>query len=210
MVRLPGGTFTLGQRRGLETVEPFCVDLTEVTVEAYTACAQAGKCTTDHVGESSADGMTFMADSACNFGVASRGNHPMNCVDWEQAATYCKIASKRLPSEEEWEWAARGGSSGTAYPWGNAAADSQPCWMGVTKRSGTCPVGSNPTGDAPSGVHDLMGNVWEWTASSHDLSTRIARGGGWSTFLTAHLGAVVRNWRPPLERVNSLGFRCVR
>jgi sulfatase modifying factor 1 len=207
MVGLPGGSFVVGQRGDTVAIKPFCMDATEVTVDAYTACAG---CTTDHVGESMAKGTAPGTDPLCNYGVTGRGNHPMNCVDWAQADTYCRAHGKRLPTEEEWEWAARGGSAGTAYPWGNEPPESRPCWMGVSKRHGTCAVGTSPSGDAPSGVHDLLGNVWEWTATSYDATNRIARGGGWSTSVPAHLGAMVRDKRPMAERVNSLGFRCAR
>jgi hypothetical protein len=220
MARFAGGTFPIGGRPVIVTVQPFCMDLTEVTADAYTACAKSGQCTTEHVGESTKDGATFKADAKCNYGVPARGNHPMNCVDWEQSKTYCHAQGKRLPTEEEWQWASQAGSERRAYPWGNVEPSSQPCWSGIAKRRGTCPVGSNPAGDAPGGVHDLLGNVWEWTASaftiwltaarSPDAANRIARGGGWSTTDPSHLTAAIRNWRPPVERTDSLGFRCIR
>ena len=146
MSRLSGGSYARVARHDTATVHPFCMDVTEVTVDAYTACVRAGKCTAE---ATSGDG--------CNYGVSGKGNHPMNCLDWNQATTYCHAQGKRLPSEEEWEWAARGGAEGRTYPWGNTDPDSQLCWSGVTKREGTCPVGSYPAGDAPGGVHDLCG-----------------------------------------------------
>ncbi len=221
---LAGGTLSVGSGRvgGRATVKPFCLDLTEVTADAYAACALTGGCTTDHVREASADGVAFKADRWCNYGVAGRGAHPMNCVDWAQADAFCRGVGKRLPSEEEWQWAARGGPAATRYPWGNAAAGTQPCWSGFAKRKGTCPAGSNPLSDAPGGFHDLLGNVWEWTSTPFSIwvagstpdmthaTLRIARGGGWSTTDPTHLTGGVRNWRPAVDRTNSLGFRCAR
>jgi formylglycine-generating enzyme len=220
-VWMDGGTFRLGAHpETMVTVKPFCMDLTEVTAAAYATCVSARQCTTEHVGEvSDRRPQAFKADRKCNYGVANRGDHPMNCVDWTQSAAYCRARGARLPSEEEWEWAARGGPEGRVYPWGNALGTTDACWSGITKRSGTCSVGSSPSSDAPGGIHDLLGNVWEWTSSPFtiwlttgkpDTPYRIARGGGWSTKTSVHFLVALRNWRPPEERVDSLGFRCVR
>jgi len=192
------------------TVQGFCLDVTEVTVDAYTACVQTGRCTGDHPRQWTADGTTFSADEACNYGVSGKGPHPMNCVDWTQATTYCQANGKRLPTEEEWEWAARGGAEGRTYPWGAAPPSGQLCWSGTKKRSGTCAVGSYPAGDAPGGIHDLAGNVWEWTASNHEGNTRVRRGGGWINEDTASPRAAHRGRSTPAFRSDLLGFRCAR
>jgi formylglycine-generating enzyme required for sulfatase activity len=181
-----------------------------VTVDAYTACVRAGQCTADHPGEWTSDGVTFGASTACNYGVGGRGRHPMNCVDWVQATAYCQAQGKRLPSEEEWEWAARGGAEGRAYPWGNNPPGPQLCWSGVTKRTSTCPVGSYPAGDAPPGIHDLAGNVWEWTSTSHENDTRVRRGGGWINDDTVSSRAGHRGRSAPTFRGDLLGFRCAQ
>ncbi len=212
MAKLAGGTFTMGDRHDMVTVAAFSLDVTEVTVAAYTACVATSQCTGDHPGTWTSDGTSFTADPACNYGVSGRGNHPMNCVDWGQSATYCHAQGKRLPTEEEWEWAARGGSEGRTYPWGNAAPDFQPCWSGIAKRTGTCVVGSNPSGDAPGGIHDLAGNVWEWTSSNFDASgaARVSRGGSWRDSVASFLRAAFRLGDPPSVRGDSVGFRCAR
>jgi formylglycine-generating enzyme required for sulfatase activity len=171
------------------TVQPFCLDVQEVTVDAYASCVRQGRCSAEHLGYSGADTAGLTTAKACNYGQDSKGNHPINCVDWVQASSYCRAQDERLPTEEEWEWAARGGASVNKYPWGNAAPEKQLCWSGprglLTKRAGTCPVGSFPSGDAPGGIHDLAGNVWEWTSSSYDPSgpspnSRVFRGGAWN------------------------------
>ena len=212
MASLPGGSFTMGDRNDSVTVQPFCMDVTEVTVDAYEVCVRAGQCSADHPGQWTPDGNTFTAATACNYGVSGRGNHPVNCVDWGQSATYCHAQGKRLPSEEEWEWAARGESQGRSYPWGNAAPNFQLCWSGIQKRSGTCPVGSFPEGDAPGGIHDLAGNVLEWTSSNFDATgaARVNRGGSWYNVVASYFRAAYRDWYSPSYRFYLLGFRCAR
>jgi sulfatase modifying factor 1 len=212
MVSLPGGSFTMGDRQDSVTVQSFCMDVTEVTADAYAACVRSGSCSADHPGQLTHDGNTFTADTHCNYGVSGKGTHPMNCVDWGQSATYCHAQGKRLPTEEEWEWAARGGSQGRTFPWGSVAPDSQLCWSGMQKRDGTCAVGSFREGDAPGGIHDLAGNVWEWTQSNVDATgaARVVRGGCWYIVDASYFRAAFRNRYTPGDRHYILGFRCAR
>jgi formylglycine-generating enzyme len=212
MAGLAGGTFTMGDRRDTVTVLPFCLDVTEVTVAAYTSCVGKGQCTAaattvDWPKISPEDRTTGMY---CNGSRADRSNHPVNCVDWGQATTYCHSQDKRLPSEEEWEWAARGGTEDRTYPWGNAAPNSQLCWSGITKRDSTCPVGGMPEGDAPGGIHDLGGNVWEWTSNVLDAKTRCIRGGGWNLGVASNFHVAFRIGSAASSRVANLGLRCAR
>ena len=199
MSAIPKGSFKLSDK-GDVSVGAFCLDLTEVTVEAYAACVKKAACSAANTGGS------------CNWGVAGREKHPVNCVDWGQAATFCKAQGGRLPTEEEWEWAARGGDAARTYPWGNAEPDFQACWSGVSKRSGTCPVGSAPEGRGRFGQLDLAGNVWEWTASlfSKDQTYRVNRGGSWLLGVPARLSAALRRRFEPSLRHDYLGFRCAR
>jgi sulfatase modifying factor 1 len=201
MVALPGGSFTMRDRGETVSVRPFSLDVTEVTADAYASCVRSGACSADQVGP---------GDSACNYGVPGRGNHPINCVDWDQASAYCRSQGKRLPTEEEWEWAARGASERRSYPWGNAAPGTQACWSGITRRSGTCLVGSIPAGDAPGGIHDLAGNVWEWTSSNFDAASHVIRGGSWGDDVPSRLRSSSNSGRGPSYRDIILGFRCAR
>ena len=194
MVDVPGGKFTMGSPTGVGeedehphqvTLTGYCIDRTEVTVAAYTQCVASGKCTAAQ--EPAKDGF----DSLCNGTRADRQNHPINCVDWNQAMAYCASVKKRLPSEAEWEYAACGGE-GRKYPWGNEApsatrlnACGSEC-RALGKRLGkewkvmyedndgweaTAPVGSFPGDTSPSGALDMAGNVLEWTADWYGART---------------------------------------
>jgi hypothetical protein len=211
MALLPGGTFRMGERKDTVTVAGFCMDVNEVTVERFAACVRAGKCSGAHLGEVAFD-QSFRPSGDCNYGVAGRENHPVNCVDWSQAAAFCRAQDERLPSEEEWEWAARGGPKGTTYPWGNGDPDEQLCWQGEGRsvRRSTCPVGSFHAGDGPFGIHDLAGNVLEWTNGANDAYTRVHRGGYWGSTDAAKVRAADRGYGPPTLRTAGIGFRCAR
>jgi formylglycine-generating enzyme len=201
MALVPGGSFVFGLLKEKVTVAPFCMDVSETTADGYAACVKAGKCTTD------------FTDCAAQhtYGAAGLGDHPMVCVDFAQANAYCAAQSKRLATTEEWEWAARGGSEGHTYPWGNTAPKDQLCWSGATPTTGTCKVGSFPAGDNPQGIHDLAGNVFEWTVGKNDAKSpvRDGRGGSWRD---GDPGLVKSNrvgGFAPAYRCGFLGIRCV-
>ena len=210
MVSIPAGSFQMGSSDGDDDEKPvhrvsvgaFSLDRTEVTVDDYAACVSAGSCTATDTGD------------YCNAGVSGKGAHPINCVDWDQATSYCAWAGKRLPTEEEWEYAARG-TDGRKYPWGNEAPGSQLCW---NLGDGTCEVGSYASGSSPFGALDMAGNVWEWTSSgySSDYSkerakdTRVFRGGSWGNVSPSYVRAANRDRSFPSNRYSRLGFRCAR
>jgi formylglycine-generating enzyme required for sulfatase activity len=172
MSRIPTGTFMMGSSDGSDderpvhevTVQSFEMDVTEVTVQDYQACVQAGGCTGADRG--------IPLDEPCNFGRIGREKHPINCLDWHRATAYCQWAGKRLPTEEEWEYAARG-SDGRRYPWGNEAPTEPGCWseegtsFGHGMRESTCPVGMSGSDVSPFGLYDMGGNVAEWTSSRY-------------------------------------------
>lgn len=170
-----------------ETVETFCLDASEVTVRAYMQCEDCERPMTVELEGLTPNGRDF--DSKfCNG--PDQDDHPMNCIDWEQAEKYCASQGKRLPTEEEWELAARG-PEGTTYPWGEAAPDAAhanacgiECSRMLTEKRAAVGKGAWPAmypGDdgapatAPVGSYrdheqapwDLAGNVWEWTSSAY-------------------------------------------
>ncbi len=200
MVLVPGGSYKPEQLEARATVAPFCLDRTEVTVEAFTACVQRGDCSRPDDGY----GCTWGKDASL----------PINCLDFNQATIFCAASGKRLPLEEEWEWAARGGARAARYPWGNEGPGAQVC-SGRRSDAGPCPVGSFPAGDNPQGVHDLAGNVAEWTASTFavrsqsDRVFRVVRGGDYFTLLVSS-GMGYRDFSAPSQQESRIGFRCAR
>lgn len=208
MVLIPAGSFTTHETRSAVSVGDFCLDVHEVTVADYGKCVDSYACSVAHLTRMT--GIEETADSACNATRADRQDHPINCVDWFQAAHFCAAVDKRLPTDEEWEWAARGGINGWAYPWGNVLSEGHACWSDDVVRSTTCSVAMFPAGDNPSGVHDLAGNVLEWTASSYNgnQALRSIRGGGWLNPLPEQLTAGIRYGYQPTDRRGLLGFRC--
>jgi eukaryotic-like serine/threonine-protein kinase len=196
MIAIPGGSFFMGSDEGLPlerpshqvVLAPYCVDEFEVTVEKYKACSDGGRCkragiTNDWANLGDRDRKAF--DPLCNArDPEGKAKHPINCVDWEMAEKFCKEDGKRLPTEAEWEFAARG-PDGRKYPWGdddpsasflNACGRECMAWgakNGVEEKAmydaddgfaNTAPVGSFPKGASRYGVQDVVGNVWEWVA----------------------------------------------
>lgn len=218
LVLIPSGSFMMGSEDGVGnpnehpqhrvSVKAFCLDKTEVTVARYAACVASGMCTTAG---------TDLPN--CNANRSERQDHPINCVDWNQARAFCTSAGGRLPAETEWEYAARG-AKGSTYPWGEKPASTQLCWNRRDSNEGTCKVGSYPAGNTPLGVQDMAGNVWEWVEDlycaphlSNDCPVNVARvirGGCWDDYAPSRVRSALRAVLARSERGSSLGFRCAR
>ena len=237
-IRLPGGRFQMGSNEGDSDEKPvhevrvgaFSLMKSEITVAMYKACVAAGKCSAPHFD----DGTCYVYDgSSWKKGLLPQSlrsdEHPVVCIDWEQARGFCSWAGGRLPSEAEWEYAARSGGREVTYPWGNETAS---CSRAVMDdggkgcgRSSTWPVCSKTAGSSAQGICDLAGNVWEWvedwfhssyegapqdgTTWTQGDSIRVFRGGSWR-YRAAYLRAANRGWNVPGYRCDLLGGRCAR
>ena len=145
-------------------------------------------------------------------------NRPVGDVGWFEAAAYCAWAGGRLPSEVEWECAARGGRDGVHYPWGEGAPDEYHANFGEDGPDHPTPVGLYPEGATPSGLQDLAGNGWEWIddwwrenymREATPGGSRVIRGGGWYNY-AKYLRVSYRSGVLPAGRIYYLGFRCIR
>ena len=153
---------------------------------------------------------------------AALAQHPVTYVGWHDARAFCAWAGVRLPSEAEWEKAARG-DDGRPFPWGIASPDPSLAHFaelpGVT---GTQPAGSCPAGASPYGAVDMAGNVWEWVASRyraypyqpddgredpHALGRRVLRGGSFRSTHERYLRCAFRSMSYPTRRRDHIGFR---
>ena len=234
-VYLRGGEFTLGsiEGRGTEeerppirvTVPDFSLTLSEVTVEQYGRCVRAGNC---HLRSPS----DKQLPSTCNLDRSDRLDHPINCVDWQMAADYCAFAKGRLPSESEWEYAARGMGGDREYPWGDEPATCERAHLPQDDSKKRCeprstiPVCSKPAGNSRQGLCDMAGNVLEWLADWHEdgyamhprdgsprteakrREYRAMRGGGVGSDESCR--ARNRVFHDPSFYYGGLGIRCAR
>jgi formylglycine-generating enzyme required for sulfatase activity len=220
LVFVPAGEFVMGTTNPtpLEsdeapqrtvTLDGFWIDKTEVTNAMYAKCVQAGKCA---------------KSTSTNFAAPDYADHPVVSVLWEEARVYCEWAGRRLPTEAEWEKAARG-TDGRLYPWGNEPPDTI-LGQATTGAGDTLKVGSLSADASPYGVLDTFSNVRQWVAdwyapdyytnspsenppgpSSGHLGQRAIRGGVWGAppnrdYLANRSGA------PPDVRSAVIGFRC--
>jgi formylglycine-generating enzyme required for sulfatase activity len=134
---------------------------------------------------------------------AARPKDPVNCIDWSEAKAFCSWIGGRLPTAEEWEYAAKSGES-RIFPWGNAPPDPSKAHFDSTE---TAPVATHRAGDTKWGLSDMAGNVWEWTASDFDDAHKEVRGGGRFLFPKG-LRASSRGTAEPGERSGGIGLRC--
>ena len=213
-IHIPAGSFVLNhptdayQKGETVALQAFEMKRTPVTVAEFQKCVEAGACTAANYG----DTLDTSKIASCNY---NRGhnwlNHPMNCVSWYAAKEYCEWAGGRLPTEEEWEYAATHDGTqhlNTEYPWGNERPDATRGNYGVPK---TTPVGKySPKGDSPLGLVDMIGNVTEWTDSPSG-SNRVLKGHSVLVKNASYLSVSWRtNYNPAAVNVVNTGFRCVK
>lgn len=210
MVWIAGGKFQMGSdlyanERPIHTeeVKGFWMDQTEVTELAYRECVTSGGCSMPGSG------------GFCTWGKVGTHHHPINCVTWFQAEAYCRWAGRRLPTEAEWEYAARS-PEGRKYPWGNSKPRGDLiCW---NRPSGTCEVGQHRVGDTPgSGLRDMAGNVWEWVDGWYcdegyetkcQQTLQAIRGGSWLSREDFSVCTTNRGASAPMAWNPFVGFRC--
>jgi len=221
MVLVPAGEFTMGSATGDSDEQPerkvyvdaFTMDKYEVTVEQYAAFLQAKG-----------------IDPPSDWKIMNQTAHqkrPAANMDSVDAALYCKWVGKRLPTEAEWEKAARG-TDGRMYPWGNDAPTPLHANFGRTdwnNHGALAPVGSFEQGKSPYGLYDMAGNVWEWVSDWYDFryyknapsknptgpssgGTKVIRGGAWNGNARA-LRSANRSLISPTDQ-GLTGFRCAK
>ncbi len=227
---VPAGSFIMGSNDGMPDEKPphtvslpaFYMDRYEVTNALYKVCVDAGMC---QIPANTSDGVHSGAYGTYNN--RQFDNNPVIWVDWNRANAYCQWRGARLPTEAEWEKAARS-TDGRIYPWGegidsalaNYGGNAPDKYAGVFGK--TVAVGSYPGGVSPYGIEDMAGNVWEWVADWYDVypggdasvneafgkqTYRVLRGGGWSDDPSL-LRATFRGGNTPDTAVNYIGFRC--
>jgi formylglycine-generating enzyme required for sulfatase activity len=234
MVLVPAGPFTMGSEgkaidedageRPVHTVElpAFRIDRNEVTTTQYCRFLNAVRTLPDAQGHAVLGPKAHLPIEEANGQwqpKVGRERFPMTAVTWHGATAYAAWAGKRLPTEAEWERAARG-TDGRKFPWGNAM-DYGKMRFG---QDNVGPVGSKPEGASPCGCLDMAGNAWEWTSSqfrpypyvaddgreaADSAERRVARGGSWTG--EPHIATSTYRFRPFADFAHAyLGFRCAQ
>jgi formylglycine-generating enzyme required for sulfatase activity/serine/threonine protein kinase len=208
-------------------VDAYRIDRTEVTVSDYEACVDVNKCTASGLNGYVLKNGRFGLSDKCNWRHDERPLHPLNCVSHAQAQKFCRWMDKRLPTEAEWERAARGNDRRT-FPWGNTRPSCDYTIMANGCGAGnTWPIASKPRDESPFGVRDMAGSVREWVADWYDADyyqqgaarsptgppmgmMRSARGGSWGNHVGRFMRVSEREGMSAATRSVHLGFRCAR
>jgi formylglycine-generating enzyme required for sulfatase activity len=224
MVFVPAGDFTMGFEQGGDDEKPahqvyldaFWIDQHEVTNAQYKQCVEVGKC------QSPSEKSSNTREEY--YGNTQFEDYPVIYVSWDDARAYCEWAGKRLPTEAEWEKAARG-TNGRIYPWGNEFDQSRVNNNEVV--GDTTEVGRYPNGASPYGALDMAGSVWEWVNDWYDKdyypnspranptgatsgSYRVLRGGSWGNNPYNARPAMRDYLIHPSTRNPYIGFRCAQ
>jgi len=223
MVYVPSGTFQMGSNDGHDeqpvhsvALHSFWIDQTEVTNAEYACCVAAGTCTRPS--------SPISATRDSYYGDSQYDDYPVIWVSWNHAATYCEWAGGRLPTEAEWEYAARGPDR-SVYPWGDEPPPDETLLNYMNNVGDTTRVGSYPGGASWCGALDLAGNAWEWVndwyaddyyaaspaenpTGPDSGRTKVRRGGAWSS-VPDGVRSARRNDDGPASSYRIIGFRCV-
>ncbi len=201
MVKVPEGSFTMGYNSAEQTfTQPFWIDKTEVTVGVYKKCVDVEGCNPSPYNN--------------NF-LFNHTKYPMLSLSWHRAKEYCEWRGARLPTEEEWEYAARGPSE-LIYPWGNNNPDDGPNpsdLLNYNEQLGYANlVGSYPAGASWVGALDMSGNALEWTSTIHESGSnlRAQLRGGWFNDDSFNVRATTRVDYGTEWEIDFAGFRCAR
>ena len=234
-VALTGGAFSMGGLAGQNNTQPahqvnvpdFELMRTEVTVAQYRACVNAGACDAPNCTDANTSGGVIV----CNYS-QNRNDHPVNYVSWINARQFSTWVGARLPSESEWEFAAKSRGQNITYPWGDAAptCNHADFWINNTSCHGygTSAVCTHAAGNSAQGVCDLAGNLYEWLqdewhgdyngapgdgsawgADANNGASRVRRGGSWY-YNATNMRAAYRNDSGPTDRAFYIGFRLAR
>jgi len=206
-IEIPAGEFLYGKKEKQYIRKPFLIGKYPVTQAQYQRFIDANP---EHpVPFIDADwARPYNWDKKKRKHLADKSNHPVVLVSWEDAQAFCRWAGCRLPTEVEWEKAARGEDERT-YPWGEDWVAGKYCNSNEAKIDGTTSVDEFPDGVSPYGVWDMSGNVWEWTLSPHEEGGYVLRGGSW--YYSGDLvRSAVRYGCDPSHAYHYFGFRCSR
>lgn len=206
-VKIPAGGFLYGQKNEKQYIrKPFMISKYPITHAQYKLFLDANP--KHNVPVHDWKPSLFDWNVSTRTHPPGKDSHPVVCINYEDAQAFCRWAHCRLPTEQEWEKAARS-TDGRTYPWGEEWLPSKYCNIREANIGDTTPVDDFPAGVSPYGVWDMIGNVIEWTSSNYDAKHKVGCGGSWSN-IDDNICAASRYLLTPTTRYYNIGFRCVK